>query len=136
MAYPEPELFADPAAGAAFETTVPGGVEWKIWSGGYRFVTSATVANRTPRLKFTKPDTNADFYGASLPVNITASSDYRVVFYDQHGYHATSFFSAYYPIGIRSIWLPAGTEIAMPISGIQSGDQVSDIVLLVEERSV
>lgn len=132
--YTEIRTYANPSAGAAFSTTVTAGQVWKVWGGGYRLVCSATVANRQPQVQF--KNGSIPIWAASTLFNITASQDRRVIFYEAGGYLDGGVYqSTWVPVPIRAVWLPAGTTVTMPVLNIQAGDQVSDVVLLVERAA-
>jgi hypothetical protein len=137
MARPTLETFSNPAAGANFTTTIPTGETWRIWGGGLRMVTDATVINRNAFFKVTM-DTTPVFI-AGLPSAIPASQDRRVPLYDQHVYLSSSEVvdgATYHPIGCRSVWLLPDMDIEFGFGSIQAGDQISEVVLLVESEPV
>lgn len=133
--YPEVLSFSSPAAGASFTTDVPAGFAWRVWGGSYRLVTSATVANRTPQMQLKRG--SIPIYATGTGFNITASLNIQVVFFEQ-AMHATAgiYFTQWMPIGIRAVWLPATTTVSLAVFGIQAGDQVSEVTLLVERQTV
>jgi len=127
------QTFTSPAAGSPFSATVPAGKAWRIWGGSLRFVASATVAQRNLSLKYKQGTTI--FFMAATSANVTASQTFIVPLYEQKLYLAGAFYSTWLPIGIRAIWLPTGTVIAFDVLGIQAGDQIDRVNLLIEEAN-
>jgi hypothetical protein len=126
------QSFSNPAAGAAFTTTVPVGKAWEILGGSFVFTASGTVTTRQVGLLVEIG--GIPVWSSGNSGSISASQTRTVVLYPQGHYMAGVFFTEWVPVGCGPAGpLPAGTTITLPISSIQAGDQVSDVRLLVDE---
>jgi len=142
--------FANPAAGSDFSTTVPAGQAWRVWGGSCHIAASATSTNRTPTLYF--KNGNTYIYVASNGQDYNHDANQTVVFHQQHAFQEGPPFLyvagqvwnltnnpaglALNTIGIRAIWLPAGTIIRYFMFNMQAGDQMSQVGMLVEAVNV
>lgn len=122
---------ADPAAGADWTVTVPGGVQWKIIGGYAALTASATTADRLAYTYVT-----IDGYGvvyaystsavvASTSGHYTITSDPAVV--------AAGINSDAQSLVYPSVYFPESTEIGTNTLNLEEGDQWSQIVLWIEE---
>lgn len=127
-------VVANPAAGANFSATVPPGVAWEVISVELRLTTSAVVANRQTNLVFTDPtglELGRLYYGAAVAASTVATITYMQGIGTSQG-GSIGFQSLPSP----SLPLLAGGTVATSISGIDTGDQLSNIALYVREWSV
>lgn len=122
---------ATPGAGAEVSETVPTGARWELIAFKVVFATSATVANRFPRLLL---DDAANvfcdvFSGGTFPASnngaITWAQGIPLT-----GTFPTTNIDAPLPVNLR---LGAGFRIRTTTGGIQVGDQYSAIQYLVRE---
>lgn len=142
--------FASPAVSTDFSTTVPAGQAWRVWGGSCHIQASAVTGNRTPTLYFKNGNTYIFVASNGLDYDHDASQD--ICFYQQHAFQDGPPYNAaagetwdmtnnptgpvINPIGIRAIWLPEGTIIRFFMQAMQTGDQMSNVGLLVEVVNV
>lgn len=122
---------ANPAAGAEITLTVPAGKVWRVISMSCILTTNATVANRSPA--FTFDDGTNTVYKISASQVEAASSG---VFYLIQGENFQAYSNAgFIQMPVLRTLLGPGYRIRSSTTAIQTGDQYSAIVLLVEEWS-
>lgn len=121
----------EPAAGADWTVTVPGGMQWYILSGTATLTTSATVDNRQPVITETVdgvtiwPGLQSLSFGASTTKVIPVLLD--------GGFVSGAATEGDIFLAAPSNLLPPGTVIASDTALLQVGDQWSAISLWVEE---
>jgi hypothetical protein len=128
-------LPANPAAGAEISVPVPAGKRWLFKAMKYRFVTSATVANRNSLQRWADGAGNV-FASSGQNLNQAAGGTFDY-------YIAPGIGTAAYGVGAQQqvhnhnpplgLELAAGYTIGTLTFGIQAGDQYSAVVILVEE---
>jgi hypothetical protein len=122
---------ATPAAGAEIAETVPVGVRWHLLALKVQLATSATVANRIPRLIL--DDTVNAFFVAEPNAALVASSTYQVQW--AAGISGSTIGSSngvYLPLP-SPLLLSQSWRIRTLTSGIQAGDQYGSVAYLVRE---
>jgi hypothetical protein len=123
---------ANPAVGAELDVPVPGHQQWRLVYGTLRLTTDANVANRFVLLQLRSPAGTPVL--SISPNTALAASATRV-----YNYFAettkTAQISSHATIGIpeNGIVLP-GWSLHWSVAGIQAGDQISNIDLLIERR--
>lgn len=134
------QTISDPATGADWSATVPTGKAWRVWGGGCKIVTTSTAGTRVPGLFITDGATTTVFAYSNTQNGSSsgpgANSTAWVCYYEMADLQPTHFSQLPYPVPVRAIWLPAGFVITGHFDGLQAGDQVSDVGLLVEEAAV
>lgn len=129
----KPIKIANPAPGADWTTTVPGGVVWELLSITGLLTASATVANRNPSWRISDQDNNLIFrYASGGQITATQGGTYtssvglgNVI--TTQGIQA--------PLPSPPIPILAGWKIAVITSGIDATDQWSGVFLVVREWS-
>ncbi len=127
-------IVPDPAAGTDWVTTIPTGQIWRIQALQARLVTSAVVATRFPSLHV--DDGAAQYWSIQTQANQAAS---LTRFYSFAPIGALGPVSTAYGSGDllpNRLIMPAGHRIGPLTSGVQAGDQWSQITLLIEDLSV
>lgn len=139
--------FASPAVGTSFSTTVPAGEAWRIWGGSCHVTASALSTEPTPCLVLRHGTTH--IYVSSNGNDYTASANQTVVYNNETvslckgtpivtvageawDIHANPPGLIYNPMGVRPVWLPAGTTIHYFMQAMHAADQVSEVGMLVE----
>jgi hypothetical protein len=121
---------ANPAAGADWQTKVPGGEQWHILVGHYLLTTSAAVANRVINLQIL-----IDGLLIWNVVDGTAVAASQTRTHNLLRSYAPSNTAASVTISnlpIPDVWLPPGATIGTITSAIDVADQYSQINLYVE----
>lgn len=120
-----------PAAGAEWSVTVPGGRQWFIIGGLAILTTSAVVANRRPG--FQASDGTTTYLQAVGLVQVAASQFARL----GYGPHLTASVQgaadAVENIVTPYGWLPPGSVLQSLTLNLSAGDQYSAVALFVEE---
>lgn len=128
------ENVTNPAAGADFVLTVPGGRIWRLLSLRAQLLTDANAANRNVTLRV--DDGNGDF--AHYPFNTThaASIDRRYcwVWGPTSAFEASGSSGNLVQPGPQFLLLP-GWRLEVVTGNVQAGDQWSAITAMVEEGS-
>jgi hypothetical protein len=131
---------AQPAAGSPWAKTVPSNETWRLLGGGCMMKADATVGTRVAGIEVTSGGAliyvryNIDTQGTGAG---HAANESRHIFYHRFlGELPRSWTSAPYPVGLPDFWLPPGSVITGVVSNLQAGDQMYNVRLLVEERSV
>lgn len=122
---------ANPAAGAGWSVTVPGGRQWRIQGGVALLTTDAVVANRIPQI--TLSDQTTTWWDASVDVNIPASTPQRFSFGALGVPGAAQTPGDAIIVPLPDMFLPAGTQLAAITTAEDVGDQWTGIALMVEE---
>lgn len=122
----------NPAAGADWSITVPTGASWTLNGVSALFTASAAVANRLPEIVLVSPGGTNLFVGTQNTF-VTAS---QAITFMTGGNQVTLMPNANlaYVATNTSIRLQAGAVIKSVTTGIQAGDQWSNIVLQVQEQ--
>ena len=122
----------NPAAGADWSVTVPTGAVWTLNSVSALFTASAAVANRLPAIVLVAPGGTNLFTGTQNTF-VTAS---QAITFMTGGNQVTLMPNANlaYVATNTSIRLQAGAVIKSVTSGIQAGDQWSNIIVQVQEQ--
>lgn len=121
---------AQPAVGTEFTLTAPGGEYWRVVSLRFTLVTSAAVANRTPRLRVSD---GTDVYASHGPVAVQAAG--VTLAYSAHegsAVRAAIGGEAGLSWPTRGHLLQPGHRIVSSTDLIDVGDQYSAIVALVQ----
>jgi len=124
----QPAAGADPAA-----IVVPAGVFWLPLSLTGVLTTSATAANRRPRLSVDNGTTVVEAW--QVGTNISASLSVRVVWSAGLGWQQTSLLGGQLAIGIPHRRLDSGFRLLINTDNLQAGDQWSSLALMVVEIS-
>lgn len=120
----------DPGAGSSQVIKVPGDRNWRLWSIFTTFTASATVANRTPRLRVLDADFNVImFFPAS--VTVAASTTTQVQFFTGAG-TAYQGGDGSLVVPVPDLFLPVGWQISIGAVNIQAGDTVSNTFSIME----
>lgn len=120
-----------PAAGADWTLTCPGESVWAVYATTARFVTSAVVANRAPKLVIT--DGSNTMFDITDDVAITATLTTQISWLSLLGYQDTAIAAASLNIGTPQIVLQPGWTIGTVTSLIDVGDQWSRVFVNVVE---
>ena len=131
---------ANPVAGADWSQAVPSGKRWLFLSARASFTASATSTSRTPLLVLEDASTNV-LFTATLPAPVIASQTFVYSLTPGGGPSMTFLvptISNLYTATLgfpSSVWLGPAMVIAAITINMQTGDQWSSIMLLVEEFS-
>ena len=130
VGWQEPVYLADPAVGQNFVHTVDGRFFTRVVAVQFTLVTSAVVANRFPALILS--DTNGKTI-TSVPAGGTvAASSSLFVFLNVNG-PAYAFGNSGGTFGsMPDLLVPPGWVWQSSIAGMDAGDQISSIVLLLQ----
>ncbi len=120
----------NPAAGAEVSEAVPAGVRWRILTVEIILVAEVTAAVRTVELAF---DDGANVYFDRKSPADQAASETREYHFSPVGYTDSAFIDTDIVLGIPPLILPAGHRIRTITNNLQSGDDFSAPLLLVEE---
>lgn len=130
VGWQEPVYIPDPAAGATWKHTVDGRYFERIVSVRWGYLASAEVVNRYPLLTWRDangtivlrtPAMEVIVAGNNLSMNSTVDG------YSDFGRNQGEQFG-----GLPDLMIPAGWSLAGDVVGIDAGDQVSGVVLLVQ----
>ena len=119
-----PQLGATPAAGAAPTITVPAGHVWRVLSGTVTLVTSATVANRLVRLRWTDGNT---LLGYAVAPAVQAASLTNTYGFAEFGPQQAV--GTRQNISLPEIVLPAGSTLDVTVDAIDGTDQLTGLTL-------
>lgn len=122
---------AQPAAGAGWAVTVPGGRQWRIQGATAQLVTDAVAANRLPIV--TLSDQTTTWWRVGVDVNIPASTTQLLSLGagPQVGGSEVAGFPITLPL--PDMYLPAGTQLTVTTTAEDVGDQWSAIAVMIEE---
>lgn len=120
-----------PAAGADWSVSVPGGRQWRVQSLRALLTTSAAVATRTPRLSYS--DGTTIWWEGGDPAGYAASLVGRLCFIPLGSINNTGGQGVPTQDPLPDLWLVPGTVISVTTGGLDVGDQWSGIALFVEE---
>lgn len=120
-----------PAAGAGWAVTVPGGRQWRVQGGAALLTTDATAANRLPVVQLS--DQTSVWWDVAPDASVPASTAQRFSLgagVAQGGANVAGF-----PIvlPLPDMFLPAGTRLAVTTTAEDVNDQWSAVALMVEE---
>lgn len=130
VGWQEPVYIPDPAAGAVWDHVVDGRYSERLVSVAFALTTSAVVGSRFPQVELV--DTNGKVV-LSVPAGdtVVASSTVNPVL--MLNAPAFAFGSAGGTFGfIPDILVPPGWSWQLVVFGIDPGDQVSDVILVVQ----
>lgn len=130
VSYYKTVLVATPAVGSEFALVAPGGEYWRVLSLRFQLVTSAVVANRTPRLNV---GDGTDTY-ASVRAEAVQAAGATLVYSAFEGSRGGVDVGGVANIGwpTRGQLLQPGHRVASSTALIDVGDQYSAIVALVQ----
>ena len=122
---------SQPAAGADWSLTVPGGRIWRVRSLVATLATAVAVANRV--VQFTLSDQTDVYLSVQTLPPVVASTTVRYSLWEGQADLAT--LTAGLDIGapLWCFWMPAGTVIASSTTALQAADQWSLVKLFVDE---
>ena len=120
-----------PAAGADFSQTVPAGLQWRIRAVFVKIVTSATVASRQLTLQF-KDDQGNLLFQCPASTTQAASLTGLYSFFPTAPWNVVGTTNFVAPIP-PDLTLADSFVIASSTASIQTGDQLQNIVILLEE---
>ncbi len=121
----------NPAAGANFTYTIPHGKRWRIQSISLTLTTDANVASRKVQLTFALTGSLIGCVTASFPQ--IASLAYRYFFERIPTSYTTVTNNRAQQVLITDVLFEGEVTIASAVENIQATDQISDIVIYVEE---
>ena len=119
-----PQLGETPAAGAAPSITVPAGHVWRVLSGVVTLVTSATVANRLVRLRWTDGNTLLGYAVAPAVQAAGLSNTYGFAEFGPQQSVGTR-----QNISLPEIVLPAGSTLDVAVDSLDATDQLTGLTL-------
>lgn len=120
-----------PAAGAEWTVTVPGGRQWRIIGGAAQLVASAAVANRRPGLALGDESSTVARTVSALQVQAGATA--LLGYLPDSGVTAPPGADTVGLVPAWDAWLPGGFVISSLTVGLQAGDQYGLVALMVEE---
>lgn len=121
---------ANPAAGANFALTAPGGEFWLLHSITFRFVASAAVANRLVHL-FADDQTDVYFRAPANSI-VAAAGDQRFCGFAGAPQSAAIGNEVLFPLPANGLLLPPGWRFRTSTDAIDVADQYSEIRALIQ----
>lgn len=128
--YQELKRGVQPAAGAAFTLTVPGGEVWRVIAAQATLVTSAVVANRTPRFAVLDNDSNEVF--RSITASSVSAGNTNTTQWATGFGNAISGAQGGQTAPLPDLFLDAGTQIQLTAGALDAGDQIQNVSLIIE----
>lgn len=123
--FQQPFTVAQPAAGAEWTFTVPTALNYRLEVIFFTLTTSATVANRGPRVQF--KDGSGNVIWETSIAGLAASGTYRFG-YARLGPDSINTGSGNTSaLTLPDVWLPGGYVIATNTANKDSGDQFSAV---------
>ena len=126
----EPVIVANPAPGAGFAHTTPGQYSERLYAVTFRLTTSIVVANRVPVMQLTDNNgvrvTAGKAGGAVVASTVLRANLCITTPVDPGGIAGDTF--GYLP----DVLVPPGWTWTLNVGGIDAGDQVDLIMLLVQ----
>ena len=120
-----------PAAGAEWSVTVPGGVQWRINLAVGELQTSAVAGGRIVGLEVAEPGSTPVVYYFQFTMGASAAWVFQWVIGSPAYPTATN---VDHPLmGIGPYWIPGGSTVASSTRNADAGDQWSNVRLVVEE---
>ena len=122
----------DPAAGASKTLAVPDGRIWHVLAARYSILNSATVANRIPQIIFTDASGNDRF--TTRGQSYTVADAEETVTAMQWGAKPEHIVDTGPKIILpANLYVPDGSSLKIGYVSVQAGDQISTIIIWVEE---
>lgn len=123
----------DPAAGAEAIVTVPGHYEWTLIAVSCDLATSAAAANRVVEMRL--DDGTTEYAVVHHIFAHPASNTCHYMWGRLMGVTNQSSVSLRFATGMPDFVLPAGHRLTLDAHNLQAGDQISEVVLNVLQRS-
>lgn len=128
--YQELKRGAQPAVGTAFSLLVPGGEVWRVITAQATLVTSAVVANRTPRFAVLDND-GTEIFRSITASSVSAGNTNTVQWATGFG-NAISGAQGGQTAPLPELFLDAGSQIQLTAGALDAGDQIQGVVLIIE----
>lgn len=126
---------ADPAAGADFTTNVPLGQAWYVDAVTYRLVATAVAGNRLVSLRAENSVPNVWFI-SQAPTQTAPSQTVRACAFAGAPASGIAGVAFTYGLPVGGLFLPPLTRLYSLTAGLDVGDQISQIVLMIRRTSV